>query len=59
VPALLIWASNDLISPVAVGERLCSLLPDARLDVLKSDDHWVAIEQADRVAELIREFFTS
>ncbi len=50
VPTLLVWASADAISPVAVGLRLLQLLADARLLVLDSEDHWVARVHGDEVA---------
>ena len=36
---LLLWGDQDDISPPAVGERLLSLLPNARLDIIKGGDH--------------------
>ena len=55
IPCLLVWASDDPISPLAVGEHLQSLLPDARLVVYEGDDHWVARIEAVAVArEIIR-----
>ena len=53
IPTLLIWASDDAISPVGVGERLHELLPNSELLVLPSDDHWVARVEAEAVAERI------
>jgi poly(3-hydroxyoctanoate) depolymerase len=53
IPTLLIWASDDVISPVGVGERLHELLPNSELLVLESDDHWVARVEAEAVAERI------
>jgi poly(3-hydroxyoctanoate) depolymerase len=59
IPTLLIWASDDAISPVEVGERLHELLPNAELLVLPSDDHWVARVEAAGVAERIRSFLAA
>jgi len=53
IPCLLIWGDADPISPVAVGERLAELLPDARLHVLAGADHDLAITHAAEVAGLI------
>jgi pimeloyl-ACP methyl ester carboxylesterase len=53
IPTLLIWANDDAISPVGVGERLHELLPNSELLVLESDDHWVARIEAEAVAERI------
>ncbi len=55
-PTLLIWGDADPISPVAVGERLLALLPNARLEVLAGATHDLAIERADEVASLISRF---
>lgn len=53
IPALLLWGDADPISPVAVGEQLAALLPDARLVVLPGGTHAMAIERVDDVAALI------
>ncbi|MFT3965408.1 MAG: alpha/beta fold hydrolase [Sphingobium sp.] len=53
VPALLLWGDADPISPVAVGERLLSLLPHARLHVVPGADHDLAHDHAALVAGLI------
>jgi pimeloyl-ACP methyl ester carboxylesterase len=36
---LLLWGDQDDISPPAVGEQLLSLLPNARLEIIKGGDH--------------------
>ena len=54
-PTLLLWTDADPISPVAVGEHLASLLPDARLVVVPGGDHAFARDRADEVARLIAE----
>jgi pimeloyl-ACP methyl ester carboxylesterase len=56
VPVLLVWATHDPISPLAVGEHLAGLFPNARLVAYDSDDHWVAREHA---AEVAREIATT
>jgi pimeloyl-ACP methyl ester carboxylesterase len=53
-PTLLLWGDRDPISPVAVGEHLASLLPNARLCVLPGGTHALSTEQAPAVAALIR-----
>lgn len=53
VPTLLIWGDSDAISPVAVGERLQLLLPNARLQIIKGGDHDLAQTHADLVAKVI------
>jgi poly(3-hydroxyoctanoate) depolymerase len=49
-PTLLLWASDDLISPVPIGRCLNEMLPSSELVVYPSDDHWVVLEFADDVA---------
>ena len=55
VPALLIWATRDAISPLAVGEHLAGLIAGSRLVSFDSDDHWVARVHATEVAKEIAE----
>lgn len=52
-PTLLIFGDHDLIAPVAVGEFLCSMLPDARLEVLPEATHDLQEEFPDLLASLI------
>lgn len=55
MPTLLLWGDADPISPVAVGERLASLLPDSRLHVVPGGDHDLAETHAAALAPLIDE----
>ncbi|HKE79203.1 MAG TPA: alpha/beta hydrolase [Solirubrobacteraceae bacterium] len=52
-PTLLVWGDSDPISPVAVGEHLASLLPNATLRVIRGGTHGMAAELPDDVAPLI------
>jgi pimeloyl-ACP methyl ester carboxylesterase len=54
---LLLWGSEDLISPVAVGKKLEQLLPDATLTVVAGGNHDLARTHAERVAALIANHF--
>lgn len=56
IPTLLLWADRDPISPLAVGQHLDELLPNAELVVYESDDHWVVRVHAEDVAGRIRRF---
>jgi pimeloyl-ACP methyl ester carboxylesterase len=49
VPVLLLWGDADPISPVAVGERLAELLPNAELVVIPGGTHDLAAERASDV----------
>ncbi|MCU1346321.1 MAG: alpha/beta hydrolase [Acidimicrobiia bacterium] len=53
IPVLLVWADLDPISPVAFGHRLNELLPNSRLVVYESQDHWIARVRATDVASEI------
>ena len=59
VPTLLLWSDADEISPLAVGEHLASLLPDARLLVIKGGDHMFARDRAAEVAPHIERHLSS
>ena len=50
MPVLLLWGDRDPISPVAVGERLAELLPNATLIVVEGGDHDLVQERADEIA---------
>ncbi|WOF43082.1 alpha/beta hydrolase [Sphingopyxis indica] len=52
-PTLLLWGGCDPISPVAVGQRLHDLLPNATLHVIREADHDLALSHAERVGRLI------
>lgn len=54
-PTLLLWGDADPISPIAVGERLASLLPHARLHVFAGGNHDLGNVLANDVAPLIDE----
>lgn len=58
MPSLLLWGDADPISPVGVGQRLASLLPESRLIVLSGGSHDVAMEKAEQVAPLIDHHLT-
>jgi pimeloyl-ACP methyl ester carboxylesterase len=53
IPSLLLWGDADPISPVAVGQRLASLLPVSELHVLQGGDHDLVSTRAAEVAPLI------
>lgn len=59
IPTLLLWGDSDPISPVSVGEHLASLLPCARLYVVKAGDHDLAETYATEIAPLIDKFLAA
>ncbi|MBV9835081.1 MAG: alpha/beta hydrolase [Alphaproteobacteria bacterium] len=50
MPVLLVWATRDAISPVAIGHHLAGLMQQARLVEIDSDDHWVVRQHPEQVA---------
>jgi pimeloyl-ACP methyl ester carboxylesterase len=50
IPVLLLWGDADPISPVAVGQRLAQLLPNAELVVFTGGTHDLVLDRADEVA---------
>ena len=54
-PTLLLWGDKDPISPLAVGERLASLLPHARLRIVEGGSHDFPQTHAAVVAPLVAE----
>jgi len=54
IPTLLIWATRDPISPLAIGRHLEALLPLARLVELDDHGHMFGRDRPDDVAPLIR-----
>ena len=54
-PTLLLWGDADPISPVAVGDRLASLIPNARLHVFAGADHDLAQTHPEAVGREVRD----
>ncbi|BCK76653.1 hypothetical protein AA0242T_2929 [Acetobacter aceti NRIC 0242] len=59
MPTLLLWGDADPISPLAVGERLLSLLPNARLDIFPGADHDLAQTHSEAVAIEVKRHLTA
>jgi pimeloyl-ACP methyl ester carboxylesterase len=55
-PALLLWGDADPISPLAVGRKLSTLLPNAGLHVVPGGDHEIVQTHADGLAPMVAEF---
>lgn len=53
VPTLLLWGNQAPISPLGVGRHLCSLLPNAKLEIVPGGGHNFAQTHAAHVAALI------
>jgi pimeloyl-ACP methyl ester carboxylesterase len=52
-PTLLLWGDADPLSPVAIGEHIAGLIPDAVLHVVAGGTHDFGRDRADVVAPLI------
>jgi pimeloyl-ACP methyl ester carboxylesterase len=52
-PTLLLWSDADPISPLAVGRRLASILPNATLNVISGGDHLFVRDRAREVVPAI------
>jgi pimeloyl-ACP methyl ester carboxylesterase len=59
VATLLIWATDDGISPLQIGRRLHELLPNSELVIYESKSHWVVHDHADEIATHIRRLVSS
>jgi pimeloyl-ACP methyl ester carboxylesterase len=53
VPPLLVWGSEDILVPLAVGEYWVSKIPGAELVVIDGAGHNPQIEVPDRFAEIV------
>ncbi|MDP9506979.1 alpha/beta fold hydrolase [Pseudomonas protegens] len=51
MPVLLLWGDRDPISPVAVGQRLARLLPQALLRIVPGADHDLGLSHAAQAAQ--------
>lgn len=58
-PTLLLWGDEDLISPVAVGERLLALLPHAHLQVFPGASHDLAQTHYEAVSSAVKDHLTA
>jgi pimeloyl-ACP methyl ester carboxylesterase len=56
LPALLIWATDDAWSPLAVGEKLKHRVRRSRLMTFQTDDHWLARRFSAEAAAAIESF---
>lgn len=56
VPTLVIWGEQDRALRPVLLEGLDAVVPDLRIRRIPQGSHWVAHEQPDEVARLIREF---
>ncbi|MBF6570581.1 MAG: alpha/beta hydrolase [Candidatus Binataceae bacterium] len=55
-PTLVVWTDHDPTAPVSVGERFATLIPNARLEVMKNCGHWPQFEDPETFNRLQLEF---
>jgi pimeloyl-ACP methyl ester carboxylesterase len=55
-PALVVWGDDDKVVPRSAGEQYASLLPTARLEIVRAAGHCVEMEQPEALFALIRPF---
>ncbi|MGW0814484.1 alpha/beta fold hydrolase [Streptomyces viridiviolaceus] len=58
-PALVVWATEDLMMPRAHGRRLAELLPQGRLVEIEDARTLIAEDQPERLARELREFIAA
>jgi len=56
IPVLLIWPTDDILSPLSVARSLTASIPSTSLVTFHSDDHWVIHRFPDESAAAIRSF---
>jgi pimeloyl-ACP methyl ester carboxylesterase len=56
IPVLLAWAPEDRFFKLADAERLAQAIPDSRLETIPDAKTFVAMDQPERLSELIAEF---
>ena len=55
-PSLFLWAERDKHFPVAHAERLAEIVPGAKLEIVPSAGHWMALNLAEEVSTHILRF---
>ena len=56
VPTLMVWGSEDVLVPLAVGEEWVAKIPGAELVVMEGAGHNPQVEMPDRFAEIVLSF---
>ena len=55
-PALVVWGDDDKVVPLSAGKRYVEVLPDAKLEIVKSCGHAIDMEQPEKLAKLVADF---
>jgi pimeloyl-ACP methyl ester carboxylesterase len=56
IPTLLVWGTDDLVTPVSEGRKFHRMISGAHLEVLKNAGHFVHREKPAEVSALITQF---
>lgn len=59
VPTLVVWGEEDEIIPVECGRQYAEAISGAELRTISDCGHFVHLDQPDRLATIVREFFAS
>ena len=59
MPALIVWGDSDIVIPLQEGEYLQSILPNAKLVVLKGVNHIPHVEDLEGLMKIVMEFLQS
>lgn len=57
-PVLLLWGDKDTETPLAMGRKMETLIPDCALILLEGGTHFAYLEQIARFNTIIRQFLT-
>jgi pimeloyl-ACP methyl ester carboxylesterase len=57
VPALFVYGELDTVTPPEVGRRMAAQVPGSRFELIPGVAHMSILENPDRVAEILRDFF--
>ncbi|MBN1331577.1 alpha/beta hydrolase [Candidatus Dojkabacteria bacterium] len=55
LPTLIIWGKNDKITPLAMGEKIHSLIPNSKMKIIEGR-HGIPMTKPEEIAEYISEF---
>lgn len=58
-PVLIVWGSEDVWIPPAVGTRLTKLIPSSRLELIRGAGHFLQEDAPEDVARCLARFFTA
>jgi len=58
-PTLVVWGEDDAVMPVDCGRQYQQAIPGARLRTLDNCGHFAHLDQPQRLADVLSEFFSS